>query len=598
MLGIAWAGQPGAPPQPTQPPLASPQPPQAFAPQAQPIAPQAQPIAPQAQPTAPQAQPTAPQAQAPIEPLPIEPLPIAQAQPVAPRPQAFAPPTQAIAPQAPPFAPQAPQQAFASPALAPQGPASGMVSMPDVAPVKAPPAKKLGPSNRTMLGVTAPAGATAGAEAPTPTPVLAHAPQPALDTGEFSIAGMPSPRKRNTGCLVAVLASAILVAIGALSVFGYHFLARGPTVTAAVAMTPTGEVVRIQVPDAAAGAQVRYAGATHLVTNGVAEVPLAADALHLGDNVLNVEIVSGNTTTAVPITLTVEYRVRADLSGLAATPPTMAVSIEALPGSTVTVGGAAVAVDARGHGRVEVPLASLTPAADGALTHTAPYVVTPPSGQPATGTLSTRIPLAALELRQPLDGAVTDRASVVVAGRTAPPTGGQSTQVSVEGRDAPVAADGSFRLEIPLPTPEADGRVSLHVVAHRTGSAPRAITVTLRRIPDLRRAATEVVVDRSLGYGQLADTADAVRGRLVSVEGQVYNADIQEGRGVLQILVRGCTRTDRCPLWVTYSPADPIEAGAVVRVVGVAGGTQQFRAESGETRTVPRIDATYVVPSP
>jgi hypothetical protein len=64
------------------------------------------------------------------------------------------------------------------------------------------------------------------------------------------------------------------------------------------------------------------------------------------------------------------------------------------------------------------------------------------------------------------------------------------------------------------------------------------------------------------------------------------------------MLVRGCTRTDRCPLWVTYAPADPVEPGAVVRVVGVAGGTQQFRAESGETRTVPRIDATYVVPAP
>jgi hypothetical protein len=41
-----------------------------------------------------------------------------------------------------------------------------------------------------------------------------------------------------------------------------------------------------------------------------------------------------------------------------------------------------------------------------------------------------------------------------------------------------------------------------------------------------------------------------------------------------------------------------VQAGAVVRVVGTANGSQQFRAESGETRTVPRLDATFVVPQP
>lgn len=580
MLGMAgpWTGQPGA--QPAVP--SAPQPAQvALAPQAAP-------------PSIAHAQPQQPMAPQPMASPPVAPI----AQPMQ-APQAPQPMQAAVA------APQPMGQAVAPPAAAPapSSPQPAMPSMPEVAPAKAPPAKKLGPSNRTMLGVTAPAGGIAASgpagELPAQPGPVAFASQPGLDTGELSIAGMPSPRKRNTGCLVAVLASAILVAVTALGTFGYyHFVGRGPSVTAAVAMTPQGEVVRIQVPDAAQGTVVRYGGATQPVTNGVAELPLAADALHLGDNVLNVEIVAGNTTTAVPITLTVEYRVRADLSGLEATPPTMAVLVEALPGSTVTISGAAVAIDAQGHGRVEVPVASLSAGADGALSHVAPYVVTPPSGQPASGTLSTRIPLTALELRQPLDGAVTDRAAVVVAGRAAPPASGQATHVTIEGQEAAVSADGSFRVEVPLPSADTEGRATLHVVARRAGSAPRALSVSLRRVPDLRRAASELVVDRTLGYGQLADTADAVRGRLVSLEGQVYNADVQDGRGVLQMLVRGCTRTDRCPLWVTYAPADPVEPGAVVRVVGVAGGTQQFRAESGETRTVPRIDATYVVPAP
>ncbi|MFO0712363.1 MAG: hypothetical protein U0353_21105 [Sandaracinus sp.] len=452
--------------------------------------------------------------------------------------------------------------------------------------------------------MAAPVGVAAGAAASQPNvPAYAAPPVPAstssLDTGELSIAGMPSPRKRNTGCLVAVLLSAIAVAAGALGLFGYyHFVGRGPNVQATVAQTDHGEIVRLQIPDAEAGAVVRYAGATQPIQNGTAELPLAADALHLGDNQLNVEIVAGNSTTVVPITLTVEYRVRADLAGLAATPAAMAVVVEALPGSTVTIGGAPLPLDAQGHGRLDVPLSTLTPAADGALSHVAAYVVTPPNGQPASGQLSTRIPMAALELRQPLDGAATDHATVTVMGRTAPASPGQLAQVSVEGQEIPVGADGSFQAEVPLPAAGATGVATLHVVARRSGSAPRTIDIGVRRVADLRRAASEVAVDRAVTYDQLADAADASRGRVVALEGQVYNADIQDGRGVLQMLVRGCSRTDRCPLWVTYSPAEAVQAGAVVRVVGTANGSQQFRAESGETRTVPRLDATFVVPQP
>ena len=457
-------------------------------------------------------------------------------------------------------------------------------------------AKKLGPSNRTMLGVVVPGVEGLLSEGPVSS---AQAPEPIADPVDLSVAGIPSPRKRGSGCLLAVLASAILVAIGALGAFVYfRFVARGPAVMAAIAQTPAGEVVRIQLPDAVPGTVVRYAGTERPVEQGVAELPLAADTLRLGDNVLNVEIVAGNTTTAVPITLTVEYRVRAELSGLEAIPPSISVVIEALPGSSVRVGGAAVALDGAGHGRVEVPVASLTTATDGSLSHVAEYVVTTPAGEAATGTLTTRIPVAPLELTQPLDGAVTDRTSVWVAGRTAAPSVGQAARIAIEGHETPVGGDGSFRVEVPLPPPGPDGRTSLHLVARRPGSAPRAVTVTVRRVPDVRRAASEVAVDRRLDYGQLAEAPEAARGRVLALEGQVYNADVQDGHGVLQMLVRGCSRTDRCPVWVNYAPAEPVQPGAVVRVVGVGSGTQQFRAESGETRTVPRVDATYVVPAP
>jgi hypothetical protein len=420
-----------------------------------------------------------------------------------------------------------------------------------------------------------------------------------MDPGEVSIAGMPSPRRRWTGCLVGVLAVGLLVSAVAVAAVVYsRFFARGPSVHATVAQGAEGDVLRLALPDAAPGTTVRYGGQERPVENGQVELPMAAGALRIGDNELVVEVVSAGVTTRVPITLTLEYRVRADLTGLEATPPAIHIVVEALPGSTFTLEGRPVALDAGGNARIAVPLATLSPGPDGALTHSAPYVVTGPGGASSSGTVSTRIPVSRLELRHPLDGAVTDRETLEVSGRTSAPTADQAgPRVRVEGVEAPVAADGTFRVEVPLPTPGPDGRAVLHVVAHRPGAAPRALEIGVRRVADLRRAAADLPVDRALVYDRIVAAPDQARGRFVALEGQVYNVDVQDGHGVLQMLVRGCTRPDRCPLWVTYAPAGPIELGAVVRVVGTGAGTQQFRAESGEVRTVPRVDASYVLVS-
>jgi hypothetical protein len=536
-------------------------------------------------------------------------VPVPPSAPVAPS-AAAAAPASALPVAAPAAAPMVAAAAPVAPApIAPVAPApiapapvAPLAEAPAVAASASPPgaaaAKKLGPSHRTMLGVAAPAAPGAASAPPAAPATSLPAPAPTMDTGEMSIAGMPSPRRRFTGCLVGLLALGLLVSAIAVGAVVYtRFFGRGPAVRATVGQSAEGDVLRLELPDAAAGTVVRYGGQERPVESGRVELPMAAGALRLGDNELVVEVVSGGAATQVPITLTLEYRVRTDLAGLEATPPALHVVVEALPGSTATLGGQPVTLSPQGQARVEVPLASLTPGPDGTITHSVAYVVTPPGGgSPASGTVSTRIPMARLELRHPLDGAVTDQATVEVVGRTAPAAAGQAaTQVRVEGVEATVAADGTFRVVAPLPEAGEAGRAVLHVVAHRPGAAPRALEVGIRRVADMRRAAAELPVDRALTYDRVVDAPDQARGRYVALEGQVYNVDVQDGRGILQMLVRGCTRPDRCPLWVTYAPAGPIETGTVVRVVGTGAGTQQFRAESGEVRTVPSVEASYVL---
>ena len=64
----------------------------------------------------------------------------------------------------------------------------------------------------------------------------------------------------------------------------------------------------------------------------------------------------------------------------------------------------------------------------------------------------------------------------------------------------------------------------------------------------------------------------------------------------MQILVRDCPEGDQCPLWVTFPAATTVELRERVRVFGTVAGEQQFRSQSGQIRTVPRVDATFILP--
>lgn len=455
------------------------------------------------------------------------------------------------------------------------------------------PAKKkpVGPSNRTMLGMNAPAAGKAR-------PAAAAAPSEGgeggvdTDSQEISIAGLPSKR-RGRGVWIALLIVGFLLFAGTAAGLGYYRLShRATPVTASVTQGEGGESLRIEVAGAAEGMQLRFRDVERPLVGGRAEFPMAAGDLHVGANALTMELVHADgTREPISVTLTLEYRVRADLTSLSATPPAITVVVEAVPGSTMTVGGQAVTLDANGRGSVAVPTAQLATGDAGWLVHRAEYVVTPPGGAaPANGTLETRVPLAQLELERPLDGAVTDRDRLEFVGRAGP-------NARVRIGDASVVADasGRFSLEVPLPVAGSDGSTPVAIEATQTERAPRSVTVTVHRVADLTRATDAYAIDRTIDYTRLVENPTALQGRSASFIGQVYNVDRFEGRGVLQMLVRDCRRPDRCPLWVTYSPSVGIAPPAVVRVFGVLSGTQQFRAESGETRSVPKLDAQFVI---
>jgi hypothetical protein len=157
-----------------------------------------------------------------------------------------------------------------------------------------------------------------------------------------------------------------------------------------------------------------------------------------------------------------------------------------------------------------------------------------------------------------------------------------------------VSSEGHFSFTAPL---AAAGAHELRVAASAAGRAPASTVIHVTRVADLGRAAAAFSVDHTLTYARLAAAPATFQGQHVAMEGRVYNVDLQDGHGVLQMLARDCPAGQRCPLWVTHPAITDITVDSWVRVIGTVAGEQQFMSQSGEVRTVPRVDAAFVLPS-
>lgn len=509
-----------------------------------------------------------------------------------------------------------PSQGFGVPIAAPPQP-QAQIQTPGPVPganPRVPPAQ----TNRTMLGVAQPTAeqlaalgyvappgsAPAAPSEPIPPRQRAmvsyndpNAPAPSMSgtsgdiSGDISIAGLPSPhrrKKKGSGAIVAILGLGIVVLLGAAIGIAYLLATGGDSdVRASIAQTPEGEALLVELPGAPNGTKVRFAGQERVLAAGRATFPLAADALRVGDNALVIDILAPNgETSSSNLTLTVDFRVRADLAPLAAPDPAFDVVVDALPGSQVTLDGQALTLDPRGHGSRRYPLASFANA-QGAIDHTARWRIQPPNGAAAEGALRTRVPATTMQIDRPGESVVTDQESIEIAGAVAP-----GAIVTIDGQPVPVN-DGRFLHRLAMPAP---GTFTPRIVARAPGKAPNARTLEIRRVQDLAAEAARFRADPQITWARMRSSPDSYRGQNVAFEGRVYNVEVAGGRTKLQMLVRDCPVGERCPLWVEYPAATDVQLNGWVRVLGTAAGIQQFRSESDRVVEVPRVDAVFVVP--
>ncbi len=466
------------------------------------------------------------------------------------------------------------------------------------APASERPKPRVEPTNRTMLGQPAPkVTASERPAAPAePERRSSYPPGPRgraavvypHDTGEQE--ALVLPKKRSAAPAIALLSIGVIVLLVGGGLLAYATMTSGSDLRASVVQGADGEMLQIEVPGAAAGTRLRFHGHEQPLEAGRARFPLSADDLSIGDNELTVDVLApdGSVDTRT-ISLLLELRVRADLGPLAGAPPAIDVVVEAPRGSEVTLDGDALALDSAGRGTRRYEIDPASASAEGVVEHVVRYRVVPPSGDAAQGELRTRIPVTSLQIDRPGEQLVTERDSVEIAGAVAP-----GSTVTVAGEAVEVRL-GRFLTTRSLPAP---GEHTIEVVARTPGKAPRVARLRVRRVESLEAEAARFEVDRDLTYARIAQNPATYRGRNVAFEGVVFNVDVRNGRSVLQILVSDCPAGTQCPLWVTYPAATDAENRARVRVLGTVHGEQQYRSQSGETRTVPRVDAIFVLPAP
>jgi hypothetical protein len=387
------------------------------------------------------------------------------------------------------------------------------------------------------------------------------------------------------------IASLLVATLGLLTAGALGFVAlrgRGPDVQVRVESGMDGEWLLFEVPGVPPGAKLRFGGQEQALEAGRTRFALGSDSLRIGKNAVLFDVVyPGGKIEDGKVTIMVDYRVTLDTAPLRAGRAEVDVVVATVLGSKVWLDGEPLQLDAQGRA-VRRDVVDATASTPGQIEHSVRYRVEPPSGEVSVGELRTSIPMTGMQIDRPSPLLTTDRERVEIAGVV-----DKDAQLTIDGKRVSVIG-GRFLHQYELPK---QGEYQPRLVAMANGKAPRVAVLTLRRVDDLVQAAHGYNPDASLTYARIAQSPTLYRGQRVSFEGRVYNSKVEGGKTALQILVKQCPEGERCPLWVSYGTATEFTVNSWVKVLGTVDGEQQFRAETDEVKTVPKVEAAFLLPA-
>jgi hypothetical protein len=300
---------------------------------------------------------------------------------------------------------------------------------------------------------------------------------------------------------------------------------------------------------------------------------------------IDLERAAGRTDT-VELSFPVEYRVRADLTGLDQSPPRLSVRVQALSGTAVVVDGKPVVLAADGSGSAEIPVTKELTGSDPSvrsLERRIGYVITPPGGAPASGEVSVRIGITPLLVQAPGPSIIIDTPTFVLSGRTA-----KAASVTVEGRPISVDSAGGFAQIMSVSAP---GETNVVVRASAPEHAPRLVPIRVRRVDNLAAEAAALRGSATSSFAAL-EKPDDKRGLSVALDGSVIEARTESFVSILLLDVKSGCSTPPCLARVSLGTKLGFAESENVSVFGTLLGSVEG-PKSG-TR-IPAIHADFVL---
>ena len=465
----------------------------------------------------------------------------------------------------------------------------------------------ISPNQKTMLGVARPGIAPLNpgqAKAPTAAPVQTHAPVSA----KLPSAGVPSqasppevrplaPAVRTsryepqakpgipTLAAVAIVGAAGLFA--AAAVVWLFYRGHGSIEAHATGLADGTEQLELTCAACDDGTVSRLDAASATFSAHHATLPLSRP-LKVGENPMTLTLVSPRGKQSfVDISVPIAFRVRGDTSGLEATPPELRVLVNAVPGSSVSVDGKAVALSSEGEGRYAIDVSAEVTGMDPTvkpLERRVPYVVTPPNGTAQSGSVSLRAGITPLVIDTPGPAVVLETANFMLAGRTA-----KSGALTVSGNAITVDPTGRFAQTM---TVSAPGETTIVIRATSKDAAPRLFPLRVKRVESLLREGERIRQRATGSYAAIADQTETKRGWKVALDGSAVDARSDNNNTAIVMDVSGgCTHAP-CLARVTYSAQFGISRGdkfsAFGEITGVVDGPR-----SG-TR-IPEVRADFLI---
>jgi len=399
--------------------------------------------------------------------------------------------------------------------------------------------------------------------------------------------GTPVRPKQGIPALAAVSMVGAAGMFAAAAVVWLFYRGHGAIEARATAVADGKEQLELSCPACDDGTVARLDAANATFTGHRASLPLARP-LRVGENPMTMTLVTPRGKQSfVDISVPIAFRVRGDTSGLDAPTPELRVLVNAIAGSTVTVDGKAVALNAEGEGRYVLDVSAEVTGLDASqktLEKRLSYVVTPPSGLPESGSVSLQTGITPLLIDAPGPAVLLETSNFVLAGRTA--KGGALT-VS----DRPITVDPTGRFA-QMMNVSAPGETTIVIRATSKDSAPRLFPLRVKRVDSLIHEAERVRQRATSNYGAIAEQAETKRGWAVALDGATVEARTENYNTVVVMDVQsGCSKPPcfaRVTYGAPYSLAQGDKFSAFGEVTGMVDGPR-----SGSK--IPEIRADFLL---